>query len=136
MNLTKSITISLACVAIAGSAMAQTFKEWQDPNINEVNRLAMHADYFAYEGIEQAKKGVQELSSNYLSLNNLTLGYTFPSKWTAKLGLSSLRIYGQAENVALWSKRKGLDPRQGFLSSENYTYSPIRTLSGGIRVSF
>lgn len=76
------------------------------------------------------------ISSNYLSLNNLTLGYTFPSKWTAKLGLSSLRIYGQAENVALWSKRKGLDPRQGFLSSENYTYSPIRTLSGGIRVSF
>ena len=71
MNLTKSITISLACVAIAGSAMAQTFKEWQDPNINEVNRLAMHADYFAYEGIEQAKKGVQELSSNYLSLNGI-----------------------------------------------------------------
>ena len=71
MNLTKSITISLACVAIAGSAMAQTYKEWQDPNINEVNRLAMHADYFAYEGIEQAKKGVQELSSNYLSLNGI-----------------------------------------------------------------
>ena len=44
MNLTKSITISLACVAIAGSAMAQTFKEWHDPNINEVNRMAMHAD--------------------------------------------------------------------------------------------
>ena len=76
------------------------------------------------------------VSSNYLSLNNLTFGYTLPSKWITKLGLSSLRIYGQAENVALWSMRKGLDPRQGFLSSENYTYSPIRTISGGLTVSF
>lgn len=76
------------------------------------------------------------VSSNYLSLNNLTFGYTLPSKWITKLGISSLRIYGQAENVALWSMRKGLDPRQGFLSSENYTYSPIRTISGGLTVSF
>ncbi len=76
------------------------------------------------------------ISSNYLALNNLTIGYTFPSKWVEKMGLSTLRIYGQAENLALWSKRKGLDPRQGFAGSENYTYSPIRTISGGIRVSF
>lgn len=76
------------------------------------------------------------ISSNYLSLNNITLGYTFPQAWTKKLGLSELRIYGAAENVALWSKRKGLDPRQGFLSSRNATYSPIRSISGGLRVSF
>ncbi len=76
------------------------------------------------------------ISSNYLSLNNITLGYTFPKAWTSKLGLSELRIYGAAENVALWSKRKGLDPRQGFLSSRNATYSPIRSISGGLRVSF
>lgn len=76
------------------------------------------------------------ISSNYLSLNNITLGYTFPKAWTSKLGLSELRIYGAAENVALWSKRKGLDPRQGFLSSRNATYSPYRSISGGLRVSF
>lgn len=76
------------------------------------------------------------ISSNYLSLNNITLGYTFPKAWTSKLGLSELRIYGAAENVALWSKRKGLDPRQGFMSSRNATYSPIRSISGGLRVSF
>ncbi len=75
-------------------------------------------------------------SSNYLSLNNITLGYTLPKKWTEKLQIESIRVYGSAENVALWSARKGLDPRQGFLSSENMTYSPIRTISGGIRVSF
>ena len=75
-------------------------------------------------------------SSNYLSLTNVTLGYTFPEKLISKLGLKELRIYGAAENVALWSKRKGLDPRQGFVSSENTTYSPVRAISGGLRVSF
>ncbi len=76
------------------------------------------------------------ISSNYLSINNITLGYTFPSKWTKKFAIEGLRIYGAAENVALFSKRKGLDPRQGFLSSNNATYSPIRAISGGVRVEF
>ena len=76
------------------------------------------------------------ISSNYLALNDIQLGYTFPTKWVSKLGLSDLRIYCAAENVALWSKRKGLDPRQGFTSSQNYTYAPIRTVSGGLRVNF
>ena len=76
------------------------------------------------------------ISSNYVSLNNVTLGYTFPARVLNALRLKGLRIYCSAENVALWSKRKGLDPRQGFVSSENATYSPIRAISGGIKVSF
>lgn len=76
------------------------------------------------------------ISSNYLALNNLTLGYTFPSDWTKKLSISGIRVYCSAENVALWTKRKGLDPRQGYMSAINYNYSPIRSISGGIRVTF
>ena len=76
------------------------------------------------------------ISSNFLSLSNITLGYTLPTKWTRPLGLESIRIYGAAENVALWSKRRGLDPRQSFATSNSSTYSPIRAISGGIRVQF
>ena len=75
-------------------------------------------------------------SSNYLSLNNITFGYTLPEKVTAKAYLSNVRFYFSAENVALWSKRKGLDPRQGFTATSNDTYSPIRCFSGGVRLSF
>ena len=75
-------------------------------------------------------------SSNYVSLNNITFGYTLPSKLTKKFAVQSIRFYGVAENVALWSRRKGLDPRQDFVSSRNSTYSPIRTISGGVRVEF
>lgn len=75
-------------------------------------------------------------SSNYLSLNNITIGYTLPSSLTRKIGIGSVRVYAAAENVALWSKRRGLDPRQSFATSDNSTYSPIRSISGGLRVQF
>lgn len=76
------------------------------------------------------------ISSNYLSLNNITVGYSFPKKLVNKMFLSELRLYFAAENVAVWTARKGLDPRQGYVSSNNSTYSPIRSVSGGLRVSF
>ncbi|MDE6271299.1 MAG: TonB-dependent receptor, partial [Muribaculaceae bacterium] len=76
------------------------------------------------------------ISSDYLSLNNITLGYTVPESLVKKLYLSGLRVYFAAENVCMISARRGLDPRQGFISSNNLTYSPIRTLTGGLRVSF
>ncbi|MDE6223628.1 MAG: DUF4981 domain-containing protein [Muribaculaceae bacterium] len=48
-------------------ARAQSFKEWQDPEINQVNRLPMHATFFAY-GNEDIL-GAPKESYNYLSLN-------------------------------------------------------------------
>ena len=52
-------------------AGAQTFKEWQDPELNQVNRLPMHTNYFAYENAQKAKAGIREKSENFLSLNGI-----------------------------------------------------------------
>ncbi len=76
-------------------------------------------------------------SASYLNLQNITLGYTLPKNVVKKIGLSNLRVYCTAENVWLWSKRQGMDPRQstsGSVSSQYY--SPIRSISGGITVTF
>lgn len=75
-------------------------------------------------------------SSDYLSLQNITFGYTLPSKLTNKFSIGSLRLYLVADNVALISARKGLDPRQSYTTANTGVYSPIRTLSGGVSVSF
>ena len=56
------------CVMTAG---AQTFKEWQDPNINAINRATMHTNYFAYENEQAAFKGQKEHSANYMTLNGI-----------------------------------------------------------------
>ncbi len=76
------------------------------------------------------------ISSNYFSINNITLGYTLPKKWTRKLKLDAVRIYGTADNVALFSARKGLDPRLSPISAYAKYYSALRTISGGIKVTF
>ena len=53
---------ALSLAAVAGNA--QSFKEWQDPEINAVNRAPMHANFFAYENKEAADAEVKEKSSN------------------------------------------------------------------------
>ena len=61
------LTCMLGFMAL--SMGAQTFQEWKDPTINEVNRAPMHTNYFAYESTDMAKKGVKENSANFMSLN-------------------------------------------------------------------
>lgn len=75
-------------------------------------------------------------SSDYLALNNITFGYTIPADFTKKLFLESVRVYFAADNLALWSKRDGLDPRQSYTSATTSRYTAGRSISGGIKITF
>ena len=75
--------------------------------------------------------------ASYLNFQNAQLGYTFPAAITNKLKINRLRVYLQCDNIAYWSYRTGLDPRQSFsgdTSAENY--SPVRTISCGVNFTF
>ena len=76
-------------------------------------------------------------SSNYFSLNNLTIGYTIPQKIMSRTGLNfeRVRLFFSAENLAFVSARKGLNPRQNMETGHAAAYSPIRSLSGGINIA-
>lgn len=81
------------------------------------------------------------VSSNYLSLNSVVLGYTLPESILKKVKISSLRVYVAGDNLALFTKRQGLDPRQYFgggssTTTGNFAYSALRTLSGGVTITF
>jgi hypothetical protein len=71
------------------------------------------------------------ISSNYLNISNISIGYTFPAKWF-KGAISNLRVYAVCDNVWYWSARKGMDPR----GTGTGQYSPIRTISGGVSLTF
>ncbi|WP_430812629.1 MULTISPECIES: SusC/RagA family TonB-linked outer membrane protein [unclassified Carboxylicivirga] len=75
-------------------------------------------------------------SSDYLSLNNVTVGYTLPSNLVSRWNIQKLRLYVSAENIGMLTKRKGLDPRQSFTSATTALYTPIRTISGGLNLVF
>lgn len=75
--------------------------------------------------------------ASYLSLENINFGYTLPTKLVRKAYLSKVRVYFACDNIWVWSKRQGLDPRQSFTGGNNNTYyAPIRTISGGLTVEF
>ena len=108
-------------------------KAWTPENPNtDVPRLASQDTFQSQNSLSTRFL----TNSNYLSFNNITIGYTLPKHLTERLGINELRVYGAAENIALWSKRKGLDPRQSFTAASTDNYSTMRSISGGIRVSF
>lgn len=76
-------------------------------------------------------------NASYLTLQDFTIGYSLPKQLIQSIGLTKVRLYVQGNNLWLWSKRQGLDPRQS-ISGETTAayYSPIRTISGGVSVSF
>ncbi len=75
-------------------------------------------------------------SASYFSINNIVVGYTLPKKITRKWYIDALRFYCSMDNLALFSARKGMDPRQSFTSVTNATYSALRSISGGVKITF
>ncbi len=75
-------------------------------------------------------------TGSYLNVQNVNFGYTFPRRLTQKIQIQSLRLYVAAENLFYISARQGFDPRQGYASSSATTYSPMRTISGGVTIKF
>jgi len=77
------LALSIALCVLQSSpqqlhAKETNHKEWLNPKVNEVNRLPMHASFFAYETQEAAEKKQMTQSKNYLSLNGV---WTF--NWVA-----------------------------------------------------
>ena len=84
------------------------------------------------------------ISSDYLSINNITLGYTLPERLASTIKLSGVRVYVAGDNLAVKSARKGMDPRYsmglGSLTSgsglNSGSYSAMRTITAGVTLTF
>lgn len=84
------------------------------------------------------------ISSDYLSINNITLGYTIPEELVSRMGIAGLRVFVAGDNLAVFSARKGVDPRfsigLGSLTSgsglSSGSYSAMRTVTGGVTLTF
>ena len=61
--------VGLSLHAHAATAVAPTFNEWQDLQVNNINRLPSRTNFFAFEDSHQALKGDKSTSRNFLSLH-------------------------------------------------------------------
>lgn len=74
---------------------------------------------------------------DYIRLKNVSVAYNFPKKVINHLRLSTLKIYIQAHNLAIWTKFPGLDPDNVNLGgSAGVGYPGQRSLSFGLNAGF
>ncbi len=80
--------------------------------------------------------------ASYLRLSNVTLGYTFPSKWMKKIKVRKLRIYVTGSNLFCLTPYTGFDPE---VSTRGNTLTPgvdfgayprSRTFVAGLNITF
>ena len=75
-------------------------------------------------------------NNSYLRMKNITLSYTLPKQWIAKLMLSNVQVFVQADNLFTIHHNQGLDPEQGITGTTYFRYPAMRTISGGLNVNF
>ncbi len=117
----------------AGSAVhADVLKSWSPDNTSSTIPRFQYGDQYT-----AAASNRWLTSASYLNFQSFTVGYTLPKNLVAKLGISKLRVYATGENLCFWSARKGLDPRYSYSANESINvYSPVRTIMGGIQLTF
>lgn len=74
--------------------------------------------------------GVEKVyDRSFIRLENISMGYTLPQKWTSKFNVERLKVFATVRNVAVWAKEwpigdPEVDPRPGDgngMSSRVYT---------------
>lgn len=98
---------------------------------NNVNTITYPSSFFVEDG-------------SYLRLAQVTLGYTFPSKWMRKIHVSNLRLYFTANNIATITGYSGYDPdasskNDNIICTPGYdssTYPLSRSYVVGLNLSF
>merc|ERR1712000_255642 len=108
---------------------------WQQPgDITNIPRLS---DDYSADAQFDATSTRFLTKADYLSLNNLQLGYTFDESKLEDIGISRLNVYVSGDNLLLFSRRDGFNPATSESgNSDIYRYSPMTTYSVGLKVQF
>jgi len=74
--------------------------------------------------------------ASYLRLKNIELGYTISPKILSKVGIGSVRIYGNIQNAFTITKFKGFDPEQTTDQTRAEAFPQVRVMTLGLNVNF
>jgi len=75
-------------------------------------------------------------SASYFQINTVNFGYNIPKAWLEKINAKGASIYFSAENLALFSARKGMNIVGSFNGTVNNSYNFNRIVSVGLNVNF
>ena len=90
--------------------LAEVAERWTPTNAS--NRVPAADGYIKYQTYSRFIE-----DGSFLRLKNVTIGYTFPEKWTRKIYVSRLRLYATAQNLFCLTKYSGYDPEVSMKTS-------------------
>ncbi len=90
------------------NALTDVMNRWRPENQN--GNMPGVAE--AKSGFDPAKSDFFYENSWYLRIDNISIGYTFPSKWFNDK-IRNLRLYGAVRNIGVITPYKGMDPETG-----------------------
>ena len=76
------------------------------------------------------------VDGRYVNIKNVTLSYNFPKKTISKASLDGLLLNVSVENLALFTKQRGLDPQQQFRGIFDNGFPPSRVMTLGLSINF
>ena len=96
---TKGKVKAIAKQTVAASRIAAqpTFTEWHDLQVNTLNRMPMHTNFFPFKNYEEAKMGDPKRSENYLSLHG-----DWKFNWVENADQRPTRFYETDFNDTAW----------------------------------
>ncbi len=116
---------------------------WQKPGDKSKYAKPMYNDNYSNGTANLISDLIER--GDFIRLQSLSLGYSFRTKrWPKELGISSLRVYAQAQNLFCITGYSGFDPEiNSHYNSANLrsgldlnTTPPTRTITFGANVSF
>lgn len=106
---------------------------WTEENpSNRYPRLAESVHNFPATDVP----GVQTYlyNASYLRLKNIEVGYTFPTSWLSRIGVTNARVYVNAQNLFTISNVPQIDPEN--TEQEGWTYPQMKSFNFGLSLQF
>jgi len=104
---------------------------WKQPgDVTSIPRIDLKGSY------NVALTDDELFDASYFAIKNITLGYTLPQKALKAIRFQTIRVSVSADNIKLFSALRGMDPQYNFSGGTGYSYTPTRTISVGLDMTF
>jgi hypothetical protein len=73
---------------------------------------------------------------SFVRLDNISVGYTLPKKWTSKVNLNRVRVYGTVRNVGTWARDWEFGDPETYHPDDNSQAWATRVYNFGLNLVF
>jgi hypothetical protein len=108
-----------------------------------LNRWMKPGDITNVPRMDNSKTGIYDAASDrwlidasFLNVRSITLSYKLPSALISKVKGQEGSFFIGTENVAFFSKRKGMNVNQSFDGTTSNVYTPARIITAGFSLNF